>query len=117
MPAAKKTAARRPRKPSVDVDIDALLKEAGFKEPDRVSLRWRGRDWSLVPVSAVDPRLLAEIASVDGVIAALEEALGPEQAAEFPMPRAVELPDGNTELGVFLDAWADASGESASSGE
>ena len=115
MPAKKKAAPAA--KKSTALDIDALLAEAGFVEPDKITLRWRGEDWEMTPVSAIDPRLLSDMASVDGLVKIIEAGLGEEQFARFPMPRAVELPDGTTEMGLFLDAWADASGETADPGE
>lgn len=119
MPAAKKKpAAEAASKPEQNrVDVDALLKEAGFAEPEKVTVRWRGRDWLMTPVSAVNPLLLSEMGSVAGVVDVLRDALGDQFDDGFPIPRGVELPDGSTEMSVFLDAWSDASGESADAGE
>lgn len=98
-------------------DVDALLAEAGLVEPDPVTLRWRGKDWQLKPVGAVDPRLTAKLRTVEQADACLREALGPKQYKAFPMPRTILLPDGRTEIGLFLDAWLSASNEGADVGE
>lgn len=99
------------------VDLDALLAEAGLEEPEEIALRWKGQDWKIKRVNALDPRLLTKVSTVEEVVELLTGALGPEQFEDFPMPRTVPLPDGRTELGFFLDSWAEASGESASLGE
>jgi hypothetical protein len=88
-----------------------------FEEPAKITLRWRGQDWQITPVSAIDPKALAQLGSLTGILAILEEALGPEQYADFPNPRGVMTPTGKTEIEVFLDAWADASDEAVDSGE
>jgi len=99
-------------------DIDALLVEMGFVEPDKISLRWRGKDWLIKPVSAVDPRALTQLGTLDGVLSILEDALGPAVYKKFPMPRGLAIPGTDkTELEVFLDAWSRASDEAASPGE
>ena len=101
-----------PARKKADVDVDALLKEAAFKEPEPVDIRWRGKVWKMKRLSAVDPRLIGSIDTVSGVLAALDDALLSDADRDtFPMPRAVALDDGRTELSVFLTAWAEASGE------
>lgn len=109
MPARKKVEPNR--------DIDALLKQANFTEPEPVAIKWRGRVWTLTPITAIDPRKIGSMDTVEGVVSLIEEALGEKQAEEFPMPRGVELPDGRTEMSVFLDAWTSASDEELTSPE
>lgn len=99
-----------------DMDLDALLVEMGFVEPERVSLKWRGREWSLKPVNTIDPRLLAQLGTLKGIIAVLKDGLGVKDFKVFPMPRGVDLPNGKTEIEFFLDCWSDLS-DGASSGE
>lgn len=99
------------------VDIDALLAEMDFKEPERVTLRWRGKDWQIKPVGAVDPKALTKLGSLEGILGILQDALGPQQYKNFPNPRGVMTPIGKTEIEVFLDAWSAASDESADVGE
>lgn len=99
------------------LDLDALLAEAGLVEPDPISLKWRGQIWSITPISALNPKVLTELGSLDGVLGVIGEALGEEQYVRFPAPRQLQLPNGKTELEMFLDAWTSVSNESASAGE
>ena len=97
-------------------DLDAMLVEMGFVEPPNVSLRWQGKVWSIKPITSIDPRLLAEMGKIQGVFDVLKTALGPKAYKTFPVPRGVDLPNGQTELEFFLDGWA-ALSDGASSGE
>lgn len=99
------------------VDIDALLAEMDFKEPEEIVLRWRGKDWHIKPVGAVDPKALSQLGSLEGILGILKDALGAQQFKSFPTPRGVMTPAGKTEIEVFLDAWSAASEESADAGE
>lgn len=100
-----------------ELDLDAMLLEAGFVEPEPILLRWKNEIWEIKPVSAVDPRATANLGTVEGVIGVIEDALGPDQAKSFPIPRGVMLPNGKSELEFFLDAWSAASGDGAAAGE
>lgn len=99
------------------VDIDALLAEMDFQEPEQITLRWRGKDWQIKPVGAVDPKVLSQLGSLEGILGILKDALGARQFKDFPTPRGVMTPVGKTEIEVFLDAWSAASEESADAGE
>lgn len=99
------------------VDVDALLAEMQFEEPEKISLRWRGKDWQIKPVGAVDPKVLTQLGSLEGILLILQDALGSEQFTDFPTPRGVMTPIGKTEIEVFLDAWSAASEEPAEVGE
>ena len=106
-----------PEKDKANLDLDAMLLEAGFVEPEPITLRWKGKNWKIKPTSAVDPRALANMGSIEGVVDVIADALGPKQAKTFPIPRGVILPNGKSEMEFFLDAWSAASGDGATSGE
>lgn len=99
-------------------DLDALIAEAGLIEPPKVHIHWKGQDWALAPLGALDPRLLVEATKdLEGMVLAIEAGLGSRQRKLFQMPRQVMLGNGFTEIQYFLDVWAEASNEVIGLGE